>query len=50
MEFVDDLLDSAEKEPEFDEHLMAFDNFNPFGGRLLRRTVHGLDVTPFAAR
>jgi len=49
MEFVDDLLDSAEEEPEFDEDLMAFGNFGAFQGRLMRRTQYGLDINPFGA-
>ena len=49
MEFVDDLLDSVEEEPEFDEDLMAFGNFGAFQGRLMRRTMHGLDLNPFGA-
>ena len=47
--FVDDLLDSVEQEPEFDEDLIAFGNFEAFQGRLMRRTAHGVDINPFGA-
>jgi len=49
LDFVEDVLDSAEEEPEFDEDLMAFGNFNSFRGRLMRRTAYGLDINPFGA-
>lgn len=47
--FLEDIIDSMEEDPEFDEDVVAFGNFGGFESRLMRRTPYGLDINPLGA-